>query len=181
MLTLLVALSACDGNAPASTSSSAPSTASATATGTTDPEVSVEATSGLLSWADLSDEELWAKVAPSGGHVLVGLSAPGVGRAIRAGISLLNEGQERAAVQAVQRSTITLTREYDRIPVAMLKVSGADDIRFLRLSPFVSYVEPATFEALPQSGNSCEDWGIQAAGTRLLPSGDRMSVRVGRR
>lgn len=99
-------------------------------------------------WTTLSASELWTHVAALDSTVTVGLKEPGAQRGVdRQGRAMLPRGLWTALSQQVAALGMELLSVDDFHPLVVLRLSGPGQIAALRRSPFVEFVEPASFDA----------------------------------
>ena len=93
-----------------------------------------------------SADELWGRISGRDSTVLVGLKAPGQSAwPVERGRVLLPRGQWRPLMRLVEALGVEVVRLDDVHPLVTARLTGPSQIRLLRRSPFVAYVESATF------------------------------------
>ena len=99
----------------------------------------------VKEFRDMTDAELWGYVAATEvPEVLVGLTAPGIGRGVVRGRPVINGGQRQTAKSAVvAKPGVELLSEDDRLPLLRVRLSDSDALSRIRRLPFVDYIEPA--------------------------------------
>lgn len=160
LLVWLISLSACDSG-PNSTDDLEGVVAS--------PFVSATVETGGAGdpthWSAMSAEELWKHIAALDSTVTVGLKE----NRERKGVSdrgrvLVSKSRWRSLGQRVETLGAELLSVDEFLPLVELRLSGVNQIRALRRSPFVEYVEPASFDP---------------AGTLMSPCGPSPPRRTG--
>lgn len=115
-------------------------------------------------WSAMTAKELWAHVAALDSTVLVGLKEPAQRRGIdERGRALVPGRLWTPFARRVEALGVDLLYVDDFHPLVKLRLSGPDQIEALRRSPFVEYVEPASFdvsEVLMEFGCGSTDVGI---------------------
>jgi subtilisin family serine protease len=133
------------------------------------------------TFADMSDDALWAHVAYADGQAVVGLKAPGAARGVWRGEVLVDVATVSQARQAVARHPgVTLVTADDRLPLLEVVIDGPAALRTLRRLPMVDYVEPVRARGdMPQWGatGGCGWPGVWAEPLETATTGDRYSLR----
>lgn len=141
---------------------------------------------GLVVYAELSDEELWAYVERSGGRVDVGLKQPGQASGMSQGRIIASEATEAAGKRAILSiKGMEFTYEDELLPQVGLDIPNVTALSRLRALPFVDYVEPTAL-LLPDSSPSAwmswscgyDDYG-DVSSLYTVPQGDKLSSRIG--
>jgi subtilisin family serine protease len=158
-LSVVFLLAACDGGGIDAPVESA-------AIGTQSLTVEAGQAGDPTHWSGLTAEELWAHVAALDSTVTVGLKQPGQRRGVdEKGRSLVPRHQWRPFSNRVASLGGELVFVDDFHPLAELRISGADAIRALRRSPFVEFVEPASFDPSLALQSQCGSTSARANGS----------------
>lgn len=126
-------------------------------------------------WSRMSDEELWDHVSSLDSTLFVGLKHPGQPRGVDAlGQRLVPLSDVPGMEAAVLRPGVELVSRDDVHPLLTVRVEGAEAIHRLRRSPFIEFVEPASFDYTDvQPYSKCGPSEVYAEGG-TTPEGDQI-------
>ena len=136
---------------------------------------------GPLRWSEVSAEALWAHVAALDSTFLVGLKQPGQARGVdERGRSLVPEHLWESLGRQLEQHGAELLYVDDFHPLVKVRLSGPGQVRALRRSPFVEYVEPARFDAsVFGMASKCSPISPTLTGGTISP-GDRLPYTLAR-
>lgn len=131
-------------------------------------------------WSAMTSEELWQHIAKLDSTVTVGLKEPGKRRGVdKKGRAMVSENRWRQISRRVVAQGAELLSVDDLHPLVELQLTGPDQIERLRRSPFVEYVEPASFDPTGVLMSTCGSSNVREEG-QTGPFGDIIPYTLAR-
>lgn len=152
-----------------------------------DREVPTRSEERSGTFNDFSDQALWAAIAASEQHAVVGLKMPGRNRGFWKGRILMDRSEWAQARQAVvSQPGITFVSADTLLPTVEIRVRDIVALSRVRKLPFVDYVQPRTVDSglgsIWASGDGTSGCGYNdwSGGLVYTPEGDAYSVSMQR-